>query len=360
MTRRRWQLLGVIGGASVVNDESRIVADNPCFGTPMPAGCGAGADTVSRGQSSLPPDNMAHTFNLSGGVNLPLRTRLSGNFTYSLRLQNESFLPHTINPALAADPSLVLPRKSLNGNAQVFAFNLNATSRPLPLPVVFTAKYRLFDYRDLSDTIVFPGHVVNDRTLATEPRNAGRWSYSKQDASLDARWKVLERLSFTTGVGWERWDHNEHREVPVSDEFSAKGVLDYTPPTGCWSAPRTCPPSEESTNIIPGRTPSTPWWKTRSRPRRVSRYSSGSSTRPSGTGKRSSYSCRSRRWRHSASPRPWPTAGTITSAPASGSRRRRLGRRASISTGPPSSASRSSLGACTSPSTRSSAPAAAR
>jgi Putative outer membrane beta-barrel porin, MtrB/PioB len=123
----------------------------------------------------------------------------------------------------------VLPRKSLNGNAQVFAFNLNATIRPLPLPVVFTAKYRLFDYRDLSDTIVFPGHVVNDRTLATEPRNAGRWSYSKQDASLDARWKVLERLSFTTGVGWERWDRNEHREVPVSDEFSAKGVLDYTP-----------------------------------------------------------------------------------------------------------------------------------
>jgi MtrB/PioB family decaheme-associated outer membrane protein len=229
LAREQWQIQFGYTLSLFLNDESRIVADNPCFGTPMPAGCGAGADTVSRGQSSLPPDNMAHTFSLSGGVNLPLRTRLSGNFTYSLRLQNESFLPHTINPALSADPSLVLPRKSLNGNAQVFAFNLNATSRPLPLPVVFTAKYRLFDYRDLSDTIVFPGHVVNDRTLATEPRNAGRWSYSKQDASLDARWKVLERLSFTTGVGWERWDRNEHREVPVSDEFSAKGVLDYTP-----------------------------------------------------------------------------------------------------------------------------------
>jgi MtrB/PioB family decaheme-associated outer membrane protein len=229
LAREQWQIQFGYTLSLFLNDESRIVADNPCFGTPMPAGCGAGADTVSRGQSSLAPDNMAHTFSLSGGVNLPLRTRLSGNFTYSLRLQNESFLPHTINPALSADPSLVLPRKSLNGNAQVFAFNLNATSRPLPLPVVFTAKYRLFDYRDLSDTIVFPGHVVNDRTLATEPRNAGRWSYSKQDASLDARWKVLDRLSFTTGVGWERWDRNEHREVPVSDEFSAKGVLDYTP-----------------------------------------------------------------------------------------------------------------------------------
>ena len=229
LAREQWQIQFGYTLSLFLNDENRIIVDNPCFGTPMPAGCGAGNDTISRGQSSLPPDNMAHTFSLSGGVNLPLRTRLNGNFTYSLRLQNESFLPHTINPALSANPSLVLPQKSLNGNAQVFAFNLNATSRPLPLPVVFTAKYRLFDYRDLSDTIVFPGHVVNDRSLAAEPRSAGRWSYSKQDASLDARWKVFDHLSFTTGVGWERWDRNEHREVPVSDELSAKGVLDYTP-----------------------------------------------------------------------------------------------------------------------------------
>jgi MtrB/PioB family decaheme-associated outer membrane protein len=229
LARERWQIQFGYTLSLFLNDERRIVADNPCFGAALPAGCTGAADPVSRGQSSLPPDNMAHTFNLAGGVNLPLRTRLTGNFTYSLRLQNESFLPHTINPTLDGNPNLVLPQKGLNGNAQVFAFNLNATSRPLPLPVVFTAKYRLYDYRDWSDTITFPGHVVNDRTLATDARRAGRWSYSKQDASLDARWKIIERLAFTTGVGWERWDRNEHREVPVSDEFSAKGVLDYTP-----------------------------------------------------------------------------------------------------------------------------------
>lgn len=229
LAREQWQIQFGYTLSLFLNDERRIVADNPCFGAVLPAGCTGAADPVSRGQSSLPPDNMAHTFNLAGGVNLPLRTRLTGNFTYSLRLQDESFLPHTINPTLDGNPNLVLPQKGLNGNAQIFAFNLNATSRPLPLPVVFTAKYRLYDYRDWSDTITFPGHVVNDRTLATDARRAGRWSYSKQDASLDARWKIIERLAFTTGVGWERWDRNEHREVPVSDEFSAKGVLDYTP-----------------------------------------------------------------------------------------------------------------------------------
>lgn len=90
LARERWQIQFGYTLSLFLNDENRIIVDNPCFGTPMPAGCGAGNDAISRGQSSLPPDNMAHTFSLSGGVNLPLRTRLSGNFTYSLRLQNES------------------------------------------------------------------------------------------------------------------------------------------------------------------------------------------------------------------------------------------------------------------------------
>jgi MtrB/PioB family decaheme-associated outer membrane protein len=230
LARERWQIQFGYTLSLFLNDERRIVADNPCFANAAACGAGdGGAAAPSRGQTSLPPDNMAHTFNLQGGVNLPLRTRLTGNVSYSLRLQDDSFLPHTINPALDGNPNLVLPRKDLNGNVQVFAFNVGMTSRPLPLPVVFSAKYRLYDYRDWSDTIIFPGHVVNDRTLNTDPRRAGRWSYSKQNADADARWRIINRLAFTTGVGWERWDRNEHREVPVSDEFSAKGVLDYTP-----------------------------------------------------------------------------------------------------------------------------------
>ena len=227
LARERWQLQFGYTLSLFLNDTDRLVADNPCFGGP--AGCGAdGTGAFSRGQTSLPPDNMAHTFSLAGGVNLPLRTRLTGSASYSLRLQNEAFLPHTVNPALAGDPDLVLPRKDLNGNVQVFAFNVGATSRPLPIPVVFSAKYRLYDYRDWSDTITFPNVVVNDRTIAAS-RSAGRWSYFKQNADVDARWKIVQKLAFTTGVGWERWDRNEHREVPVSDEFFAKGVLDYTP-----------------------------------------------------------------------------------------------------------------------------------
>ena len=43
-------------------------------------------------------------------------------------------------------------------------FNLNPTSRPLP-PSTLTLRYRLYDYDDMTDELMFPGHVVNDRTL---------------------------------------------------------------------------------------------------------------------------------------------------------------------------------------------------
>ena len=230
LARERWQLQFGYTLSIFQNDERRVIFDNPCFANVAACGAGdGGAAAPASGQASLPPDNMAHTLNLAGGVNLPLRTRLTGNFTWSLRLQNDSFLPHTINPALAGNPDLVLPKNDLDGNVQVFLFNLNATSRPLPLPVVFSAKYRLYDLADNVDEPIFPGHVVNDRTLVTEARRAGRFDYKQQNADLDARWRMLEPVALTIGTGWERWDRNKHREVPVSDEFYAKAALDLTP-----------------------------------------------------------------------------------------------------------------------------------
>jgi len=170
---------------------------------------------------------MAHSLNLAGGVNLPLRTRINANLAWGLHLQNDSFLPHTINPAIAGDPSLALPSHSLNGLVQTWLVYLNATSRPFDI-VTFGARYRFYDYSDESRKITFPGVVLDDNAL--EPsRSAGRWSFQKQNFDVDARTRFLQMFALTTGVGWERWDRNEHREVPVSDEFFAKAALDATP-----------------------------------------------------------------------------------------------------------------------------------
>jgi MtrB/PioB family decaheme-associated outer membrane protein len=209
------------------NDLDFIQADNPCFGNTAPCSAGEAAGPRT-GQSSLPPSNMAHSLNLAGGVNLPLRTRINGNFAWGLNLQNDSFLPHTINPALAAStPGLALPHNSLNGLVQTWLVYLSATSRPFD-PVTFSAKYRFYDYSDLSQRMTFQNVALNDSVI--EPtRFAGRYSFQKQNADLDVRTRFLQIFALTTGVAWERWDRNEHREVPISNEYFAKLALDATP-----------------------------------------------------------------------------------------------------------------------------------
>lgn len=222
-----WQLQVGYVFSAFENELNKVIADNPCFGTP--AGCGAGDGPANaRGQTSLPPNNMAHTLNLAGGVNLPLRTRINGNLAYSVRLQSDAFLPHTVNPALAGNPDLALPKPTLDGNVQTALVNLSATTRPFDL-VTFGAKYRYYEFDDWSRTLTFPDGVLNDNALTGRSRSAGRWSYKRHNADLDARWRLIEPFVVTTGIGWEEWDRNEHREVPKSDEFFAKAAVDVTP-----------------------------------------------------------------------------------------------------------------------------------
>jgi MtrB/PioB family decaheme-associated outer membrane protein len=221
-----WQVQAGYTLSLFTNSLDSVTVDNPCFGNST---CGTDANGAqSRGRTSLDPDNMAHTFTVAGAMNLPMRTRVAATASYSLRLQDQDFLPHTINPALSS-PNLALPAPSLDGQVGIFLFDLNATSRPLP-PLTLRARYRLFDFDDMRDELVFNAHVVNDRSpIVNEPRNAGEWSYTKQNADLDARWRFGAPVAATVGGGWERWDRNRHREVPTSDEYFGKAAVDVTP-----------------------------------------------------------------------------------------------------------------------------------
>jgi MtrB/PioB family decaheme-associated outer membrane protein len=221
-----WQLQAGYTLSLFTSGVDSVTADNPCFGNAA-ACAGDATGAQQRGRTSLPPDNIAHTFSVAGAVNLPMRTRVAATASYSLRLQDDDFLPHTVNPALSS-PALALPAPSLDGQVGIFLFDVNATSRPLS-PLTLRARYRLFDFDDMRDELVFDGHVVNDRTLVREPRIAGEWSYTKQNADLDARWRFGQPVALTVGGGWERWDRNRHREVPTSDEYSAKAAVDVTP-----------------------------------------------------------------------------------------------------------------------------------
>jgi MtrB/PioB family decaheme-associated outer membrane protein len=239
-----WQVQGGYTFSYFDNAIRGVTADNPCFGlTGTTLGrCGGDATGApASGLMSVAPDNMAHTWNVSGGVTLPWwRTRLSANAAYSLRFQNESFLPHTITPVGSLGESgavtptatrtalLALPETDLDGKVGTTLFNVNLSSRPLSW-LSLKGRYRYFDYNDMSDEVLFLGHVVSDRTFVGEARAATRFDYTRHNADLDARFQVMQGLSTTVGPFWERWDRTDHREVPTSDEYGLKLALDWIP-----------------------------------------------------------------------------------------------------------------------------------
>jgi MtrB/PioB family decaheme-associated outer membrane protein len=229
-----WQLQFGYAFSMFNNGDSIVTTDNPCFGLPAPVtavspGCGAdGLGAQPTGGLSLAPSNQAHNWKIAGGVDLPLHTRISASVAYGLRLQNETFLPQTVNPTLVS-PLLALPARSLDGEVGTTFVSLQAISRPL-IPLTLTAKYRYYDYNDLTRELVFAGRALNDRVVLAETVKALRPDYTKQNADLDARWRFGNPLAVTVGGGWERWDRNEKvREVPTSDEYFGKLVIDYTP-----------------------------------------------------------------------------------------------------------------------------------
>jgi MtrB/PioB family decaheme-associated outer membrane protein len=247
--RETWQIQFGYAFSMFQNFRNSVTGDNPCFGLvgALPNGCTpadgavgtlAAPSAEERGKVSLAPDNMAHTFTIAGGVSLPMRTRVTLNLSYSLRLQNDDFLQHTTTPYIAAStPGLVLPDKSLDGVTGVFLANLNVTSRPLP-PLTLAFKYRIFDLHDMSKEPIFPCGVESDSRLYCDaggalpggpPREARRHDYTKQNAEVTGRWRFGPLASLTLGAGWEGWDRNSKGNVDHSDEPYAKAVFEVSP-----------------------------------------------------------------------------------------------------------------------------------
>ena len=239
IARETWQLQFSYGFSAFRNDLDVVRADNPCFGltaavTAASPGCGGDATGApERGQIALTPNNTAHTFALGGGLSLPFwRTHLSGNATYSLRLQDQAFQPQTINPAITSVPAngplLVLPAKSLDGTVGITTVNVTATSRPLP-PLSLTLRYRLFDFNDMTDEHIFPSNVVSDRSVTAEAQRAARFDQTRHNADGEARWRFGTMAAVGLGGGWEYIHRSRNREVENSDEYFARAVLDVTP-----------------------------------------------------------------------------------------------------------------------------------
>lgn len=184
------------------------------------------ASASSRGQVSASPDNFAHTFSLTGTSALPLRSRISGTFAYSLLRQDETFLRNTLNTAQTQTATDDAGKASPDAEADIVLGNIQLTSRPIN-NVTGTARYRFFEYQNDTPLHVFsfsyPEGVGSAQTHSTKQER-----FQKQNAGFDLGWRPIRPLSLKAGYEFEHWKRGD-REVTTTDEHIGKFAADLTP-----------------------------------------------------------------------------------------------------------------------------------
>jgi MtrB/PioB family decaheme-associated outer membrane protein len=207
------------------NDFRSIRVDNPA----------AFAGGSVRGAVAADPDNSAQLVSLTSGAALPtgFPLQIAGTLAYGQNRQDEGFAPLTVNPALAPAP---LPAHDLDGDVRPFLANLLITSRPLPKLEV-RGRYRLRDYDNRSNEILFTQTSVADAGLALETKRSYAPSYTTQNASLETSYRLASATKATLGFAWDRWHRGPEREVRNMDEYSPEIRLDTR--AGKWARLRT-------------------------------------------------------------------------------------------------------------------------
>lgn len=240
-----WWSLGLKYNASLFhNNTSTLVWDNPFSTNPFVGAVGSAcvdiAGSTCRGRLDLYPSNQAHTFTLTGTARLPVKTTLLGTVSYGWRLQDDNFLPFTINPAIGPlAPGGALPssrdsllRKSLDGDVRPTMVNLTLVNRYFSR-LNLKGFYRYYDLDNKSRRLFLPdGYIRSDTgptpSAAAEDLRSFPYAYSKQNLGLDAGYNFTRWLSGKLSYGWERM-HRERREVLNADEHGFGPTLDIKP-----------------------------------------------------------------------------------------------------------------------------------
>lgn len=224
------------GVGSACTDSARY-SSSPASATSPGIDDGTGLNRgPCRGRIDLYPSNQAHTLTLTGTKSLLFKTFFMGTASYGVRIQNDAFLPYTINSAITQP---VLTRESLDGDVRPTMVNLTLVNRYVDR-LDLKAHYRYYDLDNRSKKVFFPdGLVINDQagntvvptcnpTCPEAGLRSFPYAYSKQNIGLDAGYDFTRWLTGKLGYGWERM-HRERREVLNADEHSLGPTFDIKP-----------------------------------------------------------------------------------------------------------------------------------
>lgn len=217
-----------LSNASAVDGRVSGICSDTATWSPASSGTDANRGPC-RGRLDLYPSNQAHTFTLTGAASLPLKTHFMGTASYGWRLQNDTFLPATINSALAP---LAISDRRLGGNVQPTTINLSLVNNAID-NLNLKANYRFYDLNDKSKKVTLTGGwYLNDQGAARDVgETITRQGYSKNNIGLEAGYHFARWLTGKFAYGWERM-HRDGGDVLNSNEHTIGPTLDIKPTNG--------------------------------------------------------------------------------------------------------------------------------
>lgn len=136
------------------------------------------------GRLAMEPDNSAHAFSLKAGYKATDSTRITGSLALTRMIQDEDFLPYTINPDLLVPNAL--PRDSLEGEVNALHASLGLAT-DLTEFLDLRAEYK-YDDRD-NQTPVDTFYTVHNDSADQVTTASADWRrnkpYSKQSHKLE-------------------------------------------------------------------------------------------------------------------------------------------------------------------------------
>ena len=215
---KRWVSNVKYTGSFYDNSLKYYDADNPFCVT-----CGTGAGPGPRGPNvlrmPLAPSNMANAMTWTNSVDMPWQGRYTGTFQYNVMRQDDPFI--SSSSSLMPAP---LPASSANAQVNTLLAN-NVLTTQVSKDVKWTLRYRYYDFDNRTPEMLFTNYVNSDSSIGNSERRNLAISYTKQNASSEATWRVMPWLSVGGFLGWEQYDRTR-REANVTNEHTGKVFLD--------------------------------------------------------------------------------------------------------------------------------------
>ncbi len=225
-SKKTWSIRGNAGVSVFDNKFEALIWDNPFRLTDTTSG----VMRSSKGRMGVAPDNWAGNSSITGFVKLPyFNIQSRATLGYGIAKQDEKFLPHTINSAIA-DPNsqLVLPKSSLDGEIRTLTGSYFVSARPIK-DLSLEGNFRYYEFDNKTEEIIFPGRVAyGDYQLDTLGRASLPYEYTKREYGIKANVKPISYVSGGLGYKYERLTR-AFRNVNKSGENSYIFSLDLFP-----------------------------------------------------------------------------------------------------------------------------------